>query len=172
MLTLPVSAQSFMQGELSLNAGVGFGVFRYGGGNTYGFAPPISMNVEYSFIDLLGLGVYGGYLSGRYTASNDYSRFNALSYGARGTVHISHVLNELFNLGLREDKLDLYGSFLVGRENVRWGNRRPIGESDRKSWVFGPVGGARYFFTESLGVFAEIGRGVHGTFTVGASVRF
>jgi hypothetical protein len=166
------SAQSYMKNEVALNAGVGFGVIGYGTNGTYSYSPPLSFSAEYSVSNHFGVGAYVGYLSRRYTATRDYSKFNALSYGARGTLHFSYFLNELLNLGILEDKLDLYTSVLLGVEDVEWNSgTRPIGAKEGKSFRYGAVGGARYFFTENVGAFAEIGRGVHGTFTLGVSTR-
>lgn len=163
----------YEKGDLTLNAGISFGLIGYG----YGFAgsssgfPPLSVNVEYSLNEMFAVGPYVGFFS------RDYGtiKYNALSFGDRGTFHASGFLNENLDLDINEEKLDIYATLILGFETVGWkydeslwGNQY---NANSNSFIFGPVLGIRYNFNPNLGAFFEGGRGAFGYGTLGISVR-
>ncbi len=109
----------YQKGDILINPGLSLGVigYNYYGSGYSGFLP-LTINAEYSINDKFSLGGYAGYYSRRYK-SIDY-RFTSLSFGARGTFHASGVLNEVLDLNINEEKLDLYGSLILGVYTSSW----------------------------------------------------
>lgn len=170
----------YKKGDILVNAGISFGVIGYSWGaygSSSGF-PPLTVNAEYSLNEMFSVGPYLGYYSRTYKHGNDYKdKFTAFSFGARGTFHASGFLNEHFNWNINEEKLDLYGSVMLGYEVYTWSfDEKYVGNnyysSGASSLDFAPVIGARYNFTPAFGAFAELGRGSFGYFTLGGSARF
>lgn len=154
-----LSAQSFAAGDnvIGLGAGVG-GVF--------GFGPVMMLNYEHGMGFNAGPGVVGIGASVSYkTYKSSWSyypyyysyRNTALTLAARGTYH--------WNSWHKVDKLDVYGGVMLGL------SFRNDGRDDIKDPYYGyyydsykgvrPVGGllvgAHWYFTNSFGVFAELG---------------
>ncbi len=182
LLIVLISQHAFAQyqkGDMTLNAGISVGLIGYNWGlygNSSGFLP-LSANLEYSINDMIAVGPYLGYYARSYNYGSGYKdRFSAINFGARGTFHASEFLNEQLNFNINAEKLDLYGTLMLGIETYRW-------KTD-ESWsgdnyyangsrvIFAPVVGARYNFTPSFGAFTELGRGAFGVLTLGASARF
>lgn len=168
----------YQKGDILVNAGFSLGTFGYGYGlygSSGGFLP-VTANVEYSIDDKFGLGAYAGIYSRSYKYLTYKDRFTALSFGARGTLHASALLNEHFDLGINEEKLDIYATVLLGIESRTWNfDSAYEGDhyySDDVSVDFGPVLGVRYQFNPAFAAFFEAGRGSFGLGTLGLSARF
>ena len=164
-------AQSFKQGDNVL--GVGFGI---GGTYSIGFSgsgvsqtPVIGLHFDHAMGDLgpgvWGLGGYVGYKKISYTESYfnfykyDYS-YTYLIIGARGTWH--------YNEWHGNNKLDTYGGVMLSYNSVTYkdntnygvyGNLRPYSYNGGGMGVSAFVG-ARYYFTDKIGVFGEAGFGL------------
>lgn len=168
------AAAQYEKGDLSVNAGISFGLIGYGYGyygSGSGFLP-LSVSGEYSLNDRFAVGAYAGYF-GRSYSSGDF-RFTALSFGARGTFHASSFLREKLDWNVSE-KLDLYGSVLLGVETLSWKYRDEAitgyyANSSRV--IFGPVVGIRYFFSPNFAAYFEGGRGAFGLGTLGVTAKF
>jgi hypothetical protein len=163
----------YEKGDILINPGISLGVigYNYYGSGYSGFLP-LTVNVEYSINDKFSVGGYGGYYSRSYK-SIDY-RFTALSFGARGTFHASGVLNEVLDLNINEEKLDLYGTVILGVHTYSWnyGDTRTSALYDNGTGLrLGTSIGARYFFTPKFGAFFEVGRGVFGFADLGISLK-
>ncbi|TYP95149.1 hypothetical protein LX73_0444 [Fodinibius salinus] len=135
----------FQEGDLVINAGIGLGATysTFGGG---GLGLPLGAGAEYGVADLetgiIGVGGDFGFISG--------SGVSILYIGGKGSYHF----NELLELG--NDNLDLYGGLGLYYRNYSFSN----------SFVSSNVGsgmvaafhlGARYYFSEQLGAYAELG---------------
>ncbi len=174
------SAQAqYAQGDITASAGISFGTIGYnwGYGGGRGFLP-LSINAEYSINDKFAIGPYFGFYSRRYDylGSAYEFRFRALSFGARGTLHATGLLNSALDLGMDEEKLDLYATLLLGFETYSWdygdfGNSSVL-DDDTGRLIIGPVVGVRYFFNPKFGAFFEAGRGAFGYGTLGVSAKF
>ena len=171
---LSTACAQYEKGDVTVNGGFSFGLIGYGYGY-YGGARgflPVSVNLEYSVSEAFAIGPYVGMYSRSYGAG-DY-RFRALSFGARGTFHASEFLNDNLNMSINTEKVDVYGSVILGLESYRWKYADYIGEgyySNGSRVIFGPVLGIRYMFNPALGAFFEGGRGAFGYGTLGLTLR-
>ena len=171
-------AQSqYQKGDILVNAGLSVGTFGYGYGlygSSGGFLP-VTANLEYSINELFAVGPYAGIYSRTYKYLTYKDRFTALSFGGRGTLHASGLLNEHLDMSINEEKLDLYATVIMGFESRSW-NFDSAYEGDHYygnevSFDFGTIVGIRYSFNPSFGVFFEAGRGSFGIGTLGVSAR-
>ncbi len=166
LLAAPMAmAQKFESGDSMLSAGLGVGG-AYGVDYSPTQSPGFGVSYERGIWDIGGPGVIslGGYLgfkSYKYGAYYNDAKFNYTIIGAKGTYH--------FN-GLDVDQLDLYGGIMLSANILSVKNDYP-GNSNSSELGVSPYVGARWFFSDAFGVFAEVGYGV-AYFTVGASYKF
>ena len=115
--------------------------------------------------------------------SNDYyysSRnrwgYSAYYLGARGSYHFNRIL------GIRDENIDLYAGVGLGYQRFRfdedYGYRYGYGYGYRYGYGYGSglyfnyfVGG-KYYFTEKIGAFVELGYTGISSSRVGLSVKF
>jgi hypothetical protein len=147
--TQNVQAQAYQKGDKLLNVGIGVS----------GYGVPIGASLEFGVTDAISVG-----------GMVDYTRYGSFGYnwnfiyvGARGSYH----LGELLNTG---EKFDPYAGLAVGYWSAKYsGSSYVTGYGNR---VFlGIHAGARYYFKEKLGVFAEVGAG-SGFLKAGLAVKF
>jgi hypothetical protein len=167
------SAQSFSEGDNVLGVGVGIGG-SYGvgfSGSGVSQTPAIALHFDHGMGDLgpgvWGLGGFLGYKSYAYEFNNSYF-FNSYntSYkwtyvvvGARGTWH--------YNDWHENDKLDTYGGLMLAyrvgsfKDETKYPTGTPVYSGGSYSGMSLTIlVGARYFFTEKIGAYAEFGYGV------------
>lgn len=151
----PALAQvKYDKGDKLFSVGLGIGGYvdgfysydYYGGGYYYssGYGIPITASLEFFINDAISIGPYAGFAFG-----NHWTAFDA---GARGSYHFSK------HIPLGTDKLDLYGTVLAGVSNI-WYDYAGVDDSDFAG-RFGITAGARWYFTNSFAVNAEVGWGV------------
>lgn len=137
------NAQSFSEGDLVLNAGIGLGSV-YGWTGTGSLGLPIGAGVEYGVADLetgsIGVGGDFGFVSSSFVT--------VYTFGARG----SYYFNEL--LEIENEKVDLYGGLGLYYRAWSWSGTTFSG--------FGGItaafhAGGRYYFAENIGGYAELG---------------
>lgn len=134
-------SQNFQEGDFVINAGIGLGTTfaTYGGG----FGLPFGAGAEYGIKDLetgsIGIGGDVGYVGG--------SGVSMTTFGVRG----SYYLTEVF--GIENDDLDLYAGLGIYYRNFSFS-----GFGNWGSGVYpGFHAGARYYFADNIGGFAELG---------------
>lgn len=138
--TLTTNAQSYQKGDKLLNLGVGLGAYTYGG-------LPLGGTFEYGFTDQISGGVGAEFWK---AGGSLYSDLSIISISARGSYHLGEILK------LNNDKLDPYAGAGLNYWKYNWGGLS--GDLYRSSWIrLGIHAGARYYFKEKLGVFAEVG---------------
>lgn len=149
-LCLLLANQSFAQlavgkGDKFLNVGIGLGGY---GGIVYG-GGAIAFGASFE------AGVAPNITVGGVASYRPYSGYGSYySIGARGSYHF----NELINLA--NDKVDLYGGLGLIYSGWTW-NESYVGFRNSYGGVgFGGHIGGRYFFSDKLGGFAEVGFGV------------
>lgn len=181
-LQTPVYAQrAYEPTDKILNVGISLGTYGYGylGTRSGGFLP-ITASLEKGLPDNSGKGItdkisvggYVGYASWNYNYAYKFS-YKYISFGAKGSFHATELLNESLDLGINADKLDLYGSLLVGMELRRFSSEwTNASYGNTAHFRIGPVLGARYLFTPKVGAFFEGGRGALGYGTFGVTARF
>ena len=167
-----VKAQAFKNGDMVGNLGVGFGWYGYGYGTTS--LPAFSLSIEKGIKDLENIGPLsiGGILgykhtSFAYASSYDWS-WNDIIVAARGAIHY-----DLFKVS----KLDTYGGIALGLRIESFTDYNYVGSQ----YVKGSTStirpllalylGGRYYFSNKLAGFGELGYGL-GYLTLGLSYKF
>lgn len=141
---------SFQEGDLALNAGIGVG-------STFSFAGlglPLGASLEYGVKDAIGVGGEAGFVSG--------GGLTMFIIGAKGSYHF----NEIFKI--EDNSWDLYaGLGLYYRHFSYSGFTFNYG-----SGIYpGFHAGARYYFSDSFGVHAELGN-TYGWLKAGVTFKF
>jgi hypothetical protein len=151
--TASFAQTSYAKGDNLLNVGLGFGG---------GFGLPIGVSFEHGVSDKISVGAYGAYASKSESLGfyGDY-KYSYLLLAARGSYHFD------FNV----DKLDPYVGLILGY-NVASVKVPASGipASSGSAAIFGGHAGARYYLSEKLAVFGEVGYGI-GTLNVGVAFK-
>lgn len=148
-------AQPFQQGTSVINAGVGFGTNLGGLGNA---RPAISVSYEYGKWEAGGPGVIslGGYVGNTgysYSGSGYSQKWNYTVVGARSAYHYNGFANT--------PDLDVYGGLMLSYNIVSYKADGYSGPNTYGSGLgFSAFLGGRWFFSEKMGVYAELGYGV------------
>ena len=153
-VSLANAQEIFQTGTKVVNVGVGLG------GTLAGTTiPPLSVSFDYGVKDNLINGENGSISAGGYigyTASSiDFGvskyRTSYAILGARGAFHYQFM-----------PKLDTYAGIMLGyRVASSWSGSEVAGTAQSASqFDYSTYAGARYFFTENIGAFAEAGYGV------------
>jgi hypothetical protein len=160
-------SQSFDLEDKVINVGVGFG---YAWGLVSGASswPAISVSFEKGFRELSDIGIVSlGGIVGFQHASVDDLNWNDFAIGARGALHFT-------TLGI--DNVDVYGGASLGLRfysspelvgiwpNWEWESKTSVGP------FFGLFGGGRYYFTDKIAAFAELGYDI-AWFKLGISAK-
>ena len=150
------SAQNYKKGDNLLNIGAGFGG---------GFGTPIGLSFEHGFSDKISGGAYVSYSSKKEPlgAWGDY-KYSYILAAARASYH--------FSFG--GDKLDPYIGAILGYNvaSAKWsGSGTAPASASAGGVLYGGHAGARYFFSEKIGIFAEVGYGV-GNLNAGVTFKF
>src|SRR5688572_30807758 len=97
---MPEAFAQYEKGNLTVSAGISFGLIGYGYGYYSGASGflPVFANAEYSVNDKFAIGPYAGFYSRSY--SNGDLKFTSLSFGGRGTFHASNFLNDKLGVNI------------------------------------------------------------------------
>jgi len=159
-------AQDFEKGTNVINAGFGFGgAYDFGGfGST--FALGLNASYERGIWEVGGPGVIslGGYLgTAAYDLDYGFGNDDTVRYtsiGVRGAYHFNFI---------EVENLDVYAGAMISVDIVSYDNDN---FDDLDGGPSGSVyAGARWYFTDTFGVFAEAGYGV-SYLSLGAAFRF
>jgi hypothetical protein len=159
-------------GNLLINAGFGLGAPLFG----ETVVPPLSASVDY-FYALNGFPLSFGGLIGLTTSELDFS------YGSFGYTYsysmftLGARLGWHFDFGI--DKLDTYGTLTLGYifASVKadytgdWGYTSQSDPVATGSFLFGLNVGARYFFTDMIGAYAEVGYSAFSCVSLGLTLK-
>ncbi len=170
-MSLPAAATAqFNEGDNVLGVGVGLlGGYGVGwSGSDYSQTPAINLHFDHGMGELgpgtWGLGGYVGYKSASYKAhylnyySYDYN-YTWLVIGARGTWHY----NEWHG-----DKWDTYGGIMLAYRGVTFKDKTDYGQYGYLgTYAYSGSGigfsgflGARYYFSDKIGAYSELGYGL------------
>ncbi len=166
-----VKAQAFQNGDMVANLGAGFGWYSYGYGATS--FPAISVSLEKGVKELdfgiLSVGGIVGFKKASYAWSSQYDySWTDIVAAARGAVHVDVLKIEKLDtyagaaLGLRFETYNYYDYVNFNYKKVKKSTVHPL---------FAFYVGGRYFFTENLAGFGELGYGL-GYLTLGLSYKF
>ncbi len=152
---------TFIQGDLVINFGLGLGTTFYSGRFYTQRVPPLSLSVEYAYMEdfiaediTLGLGGYLGFASSKYEYRDlnwgwDY---NYIILGGRAGLHYPMV-----------EDLDTYAGIMLGFNIVSssaFGTAQTGRSAASSGLVFSLYAGGRYYLTENFALMAEIGYGI------------
>ena len=167
-IVVSAQAQPFQKGTTAANVGIGLGTALGGLGSA---RPAISISVDHGFWDIGGPGVItlGGYLGNtgyKYDALGYTAKWNYLIIGARGAYHYNGF-TDLPNL-------DVYGGAMLGYNIVSY--KSEGGGTDLSNNYGSGLGlsgfvGGRWFFTDHIGAYAELGYGV-SVLALGVTCKF
>lgn len=163
------SESGFEAGDILISPGLSFAPIGYGAG-LYGTGGsgflPLSVSAEYSLNDKFAVGPYLGFYSRSFGNDNKWTSF---SFGGKGTLHATGLLNQAFSSSMDADKIDLFASAYLGIRTYSY-SVSYLGASSSE-FGFGLTIGGRYFFTPNFGAFLELGYGALGAGTLGVSFR-
>jgi len=157
LIAVAAEAQPFQKGTTTANIGVGLGTALGGLGKA---RPAISASIDHGVWDIGGPGVIslGGYVGNtgyKYASGNYTYKWNYMVVGARGAYH--------YNGFTSVPKLDVYGGIMLGYNIVKYssdGDDIAMANSYGSGMGFSGFLGSRWFFSNSMGVYAELGYGV------------
>jgi hypothetical protein len=156
-----VSAQGrYSKGDVLLNAGIGLGYYYAGG-------VPLQVSAEWAVNDLISVGPYFGYTSYSYNwGFGARWKYTFIDFGVRGSYHF----NEIFEI--TNEQLDVYGGVFLGYTASSYsGNDNFVRNDPYSGRVAGGIHiGARYYFTEKVAGFAELGYGL-APLAIGATFK-
>lgn len=139
------------KGDFLLNAGIGLGYYYAGG-------VPLLVSAEWAVNDVITVGPYLGYTSYTYNwgFGGERWRYTFLDLGVRGSYHFS----ELFEI--RNEKVDVYGGAFLGFLVSSYSGDAFTGYDDPYTGGLrlGIHAGARYFFSEKVAGYGELGYGI------------
>ncbi|MBG8553008.1 hypothetical protein [Hymenobacter guriensis] len=170
--SMGASASTFGKGTTVANLGVGVGI-NYGNSFVVGASksiPALSLSVERGIREGLGPGVIGAggllvYKSNTW-GSGEYRLTERNMYvGVRGTYHYNFTDNE---------KLDTYAGLSLGARIQSYSDNGYYSNTDSWGGTYLTTGlflGARYYVTEKIGGFAEVGYDM-SLLKLGVSARF
>lgn len=161
-------AQPFQKGTTTINAGIGLGTALGGLGKA---RPAISVSLDHGIWEVGGPGVIslGGYVGNtgyKYSDMGYTSKWNYFVVGARGAYHY-HGFTSV-------PELDVYGGVMLAYNIVKYSSDGDnLGQSNSYGSGLGFSGflGGRWFFSNNIGAFAELGYGV-SVLNVGATFKF
>ena len=168
IIAIAAQAQQFQKGTTIANAGIGLGTALGGLGKA---RPAISLSVDHGMWDIGGPGVIslGGYIGNtgyKYTDLGYTARWNYTIVGVRSAYH--------YNGFTHIPELDIYGGVMLGYNIAKYSSDSgddSLGNSYGSGLGLSGFVGGRWFFTEQLGVYVELGYGV-SALNVGVTYNF
>lgn len=164
-LSMAVFAQNgaYSKGDKLLNVGIGLNSYYSGG-------IPVGASFEYGVTEDISVGVNVDYLSHKYKyyGYGNY-KFTALYFGARGSYHFNTLLN------IENEKVDVYAGAALGYRSFKWNDSyssEGLGNSYGSGVYLGIFAGGKYYFTDNIGAFAEVGAIGSTNVRIGAAFKF
>jgi len=166
------AADGIKDSSIFINLGVGFGVGTYADEIVL---PPVQASVEYLLPIGIPLSVGGFFEMGIWSNNGNVNTYNGkwdetrMAFGGKVSWHV--------DLGLKN--LDLYVSLKLGymlwsvvNEYTSYYYGKQKIESSYDDLFYGFALGARYFFTEAIGIYLEAGYSLVSFVNLGLAVKF
>ncbi len=164
---LSTAHAQFEKGQIDVNLGVGLLPTYLGSGFT-STLPPIGLSVDYGVTDNISIGGFASYSAAKYDfsgfGSNSEWKYTYVIVGARGAYHFE----------MSNEKFDPYAGALLGYNVASVTTEDDNIDTSSVSaggFAYSVFLGARYRFTEKIGVFAELGYGI-SVLQLGLNVKF
>ena len=149
----------YKKGDNLLNAGIGLGVFTYGG-------IPLGASFEHGITEDISVGAFFDYLNFKNSFLGSSYSWRFMYIGARGSYHLNEILK------LDNDKIDTYIGAGLGFRLVSTSDKLVAGYGGYGNGLAYQVhAGGRYYFSNNLAGFAEVGYGI-SALRVGLSLKF
>lgn len=145
------SQNAFAEGDIIVNAGIGLGTVVSFAGSGIG----IGGGVEYGVTDDIGVGAEVGFSSG--------SGVSQFAIAVKGSYHFNRLLD------ISGDELDFYAGLGLNYRSWSFDNDF-IGGTFANTAYLGFHAGARYYFTDNLAGWAELGNSF-GWLKLGVSLK-
>jgi len=151
-----LKAQSFLKGQQTLHLGIGLGG---------GIGLPIGLGYEKAISDRIGVGAYAAFATEKESYGSGIGwRYNYILATAKGSYHFA----------VKGEKLDPYAGLSLGYNiaSVKWeGSGSAPFSSSAGGFLWGIHVGSRYWFSDKLGAFGELGYGI-SLLNVGVALKF
>lgn len=150
---------AFNNGDKLLNIGIGMNS-QYTGGI------PIGASFEFGVTNDISVGVNVDYLSHKYVGGY---KFTAVYFGARANYHFNKLLN------ITNDNLDLYGGLSIGYRRFSWKDTDfsdMMGKGYTSESYWGVQIGLKYYFSDNVGGFLEVGELGSTNARIGVALKF
>ena len=159
---------AFQAGEKIVQAGLGFGMM-----GVYGdvVIPPISISIDMAK-EIEGYPISYGAIIGLSKSEYDLSYYDSDDYKWTYTYFLIGA-RAAYHLKTKSDKIDPYGGLMLGYNivSVKEPSNYPVGYSAKSSYLmYGFYGGARYFISPKMAIYAELGYGF-GYLNLGLSFK-
>jgi len=165
---------TFEQNDNVVSLGVGLGGNLYSGygyrGSGFSRIPTLTLTYERCIIgnlfneqSSLGIGGLVGYTTAKYKSGGWGWTSTDIMIGARGAFHYAFV-----------DNLDTYAGIMAGYNINTWkwnGSEYDRTHTGSSGLIYTVFAGARYYFADAIGVFAELGYG-YTLANVGITLKF
>lgn len=136
---------AFSNNDKLLNIGIGVNSFYDGG-------IPFGASFEKGITDKISVGANFDYLSTNYGSSGIELKFTAIYLAARGSYHFNELLK------IKSNQLDVYAGPSVGYRIFNWNDdSASLGNKYGSGIFIGVHIGGKYYFTDKIGAFAELG---------------
>lgn len=136
----------YNEGDNDLNAGIGLGSTLVGSLTL----PPIAASYEIGFTPEISGGGYLGFAMSEDSWSSYTWKYTHIIIGARGSYHFYNTNN-----------MDIYAGLMVGYNVVSVDSPGDYNYSAASSGItYSAFVGAKYYFSDTFGAFAELGYGV------------
>ena len=162
------------EGVSLLGGGFYLGYYGYNIIGTRNLAiPPFNAYYEFGVHEYVTIGPFIGIGRWDYLYVNNDFSWTYYHLGARGSFHLTNIINEVLGGNIDEDKIDFYITVLSGLE-IRYFNNKISPEQDETNFsiFLGPITGVRYYLGNNFAIYAEGGRGALGVLSFGVSLKF
>jgi hypothetical protein len=162
------------KGVSLLGGGLFLGYYGYGFFGTRSLSiPPFNAYYELGVHEYVTLGPFAGMGKWEYRYVNSDYTWTFYHLGARGSFHLSNIINEVLGADIDENKIDFYISILSGLEIRNFSSEAFPDLYDNTIRIFiGPITGVRYYLGNNFAIYAEGGRGALGFLSFGVSLKF
>lgn len=152
-------SQAYKNGDKLLNVGIGLNSYYTGG-------TPFGASFEVGITDQISVGGNLDYLSTSYDFGG---KFTAIYVGGRGSYHVNELLK------IDNDKIDLYGGVGLGYRSFSWKDTysgASLGSAYGSGVYFGLHIGGKYYFSDNIGAFVELGAIGSTNARIGVAFKF
>ena len=153
----------YKNGDKLLNLGIGLNSYYNGG-------IPVSGIFEVGVSKVISVGGGIDYLSYHYDLPGYNFNFSAVYIAGRGSYHFNDLLN------LNSNKLDIYGGLSLGYRSFSWSDNNSSGFNYGSAYgsglYLGIHAGGRYYFSNSVAGFLELGALGSSNARIGVTFKF